>query len=52
VDRIKGSFISDIASHTFAIPSRWNIQAVSGIELHTISKKDYNSMVTIVAQMA
>lgn len=48
----KGSFISDMASHTFDIPSRWNIQALSDIQLHTISKKDYNSIVTIVPRWA
>lgn len=38
----KGSFVADLASLTFKTPSRWNIQALTDIELYTIHKEDYN----------
>jgi CRP-like cAMP-binding protein len=38
----KGYFITDLASLTFKIPSRWNIQALTDTELHTIDREDYN----------
>jgi CRP-like cAMP-binding protein len=44
----KGSFMGDMASLTFGIPSRWNIQALSDIELQTIQKEDYNSIFEII----
>lgn len=40
----KGSFLSDLASLTFKTPSRWNIQALTDTELHTIHREDYNSI--------
>jgi len=44
----KGSFMGDMASLTFSIPSRWNIQALSDIELFTIQKEQYNKIVEFV----
>ncbi len=38
----KGSFISDLVSLTLNSPSRWNMQALTDTELHTIQKEDYN----------
>lgn len=37
----EGYFITDLASLIFNIPARWNIQAISDVELFTIDKKAY-----------
>lgn len=44
----KGSFITDLGSFTFSTPCRWNIQALTETELHTIQKKDYNRIAELV----
>lgn len=44
----KGYFIGDMPSLTFNVPSRWNIQALTDIELFTIQKSDYNKIVHTV----
>jgi CRP-like cAMP-binding protein len=44
----KGYFIGDMPSLTFNVPSRWNIQALTDIELFTIQKSDYNKIVDTV----
>ena len=44
----KGYFIGDMPSLTFNVPSRWNIQALTDIELFTIKKGDYNKIVETV----
>ena len=38
----KGFFITDLDSLTFNTPARFNIQALTDTELHTIKKEDYN----------
>lgn len=38
----KGYFIADLGSLIFRTPSRWNIQALTDMELHTIHREDYN----------
>ncbi len=44
----KGSFMADIASHTFRTAARWNIQALTDTELHIIDRHNYNRIVEIV----
>jgi CRP-like cAMP-binding protein len=44
----KGSFMGDMASLTFNIPSRWNIKALSDVQLFTIQKVQYNSIIESV----
>jgi CRP/FNR family transcriptional regulator, anaerobic regulatory protein len=44
----KGYFIGDMPSLTFDVPSRWNIQALTDIDLFTIQKNDYNKIVHTV----
>jgi CRP-like cAMP-binding protein len=41
----KGSFLGDMASLLFNTPSRWNIQALTDTEIHTIQKEDYNRII-------
>ena len=38
----KGYFISELSSFIFGKPSKFNIQALSDSELHTIGKEDYD----------
>ena len=38
----KGFFLADLASLTFRTPARFNIQALTDTELHTIRREDYN----------
>ena len=44
----KGYFVGDMPSLTFNVPSRWNIQALTDIELFTIQKSDYDKIVDTV----
>jgi len=44
----KGYFIGDMPSLTFNVPSRWNIQALTDIQLYTIQKDNYNKIVETV----
>lgn len=44
----KGSFMTDLASLTFKAPARWNIQALTDTELHTIHYDDYNRIAETV----
>jgi len=44
----KGYFMTDLASLTFNVPSRWNIQALADTELHTIHREDYNKIAELV----
>lgn len=37
----QGYFVTDLASLVFGIPARWNIQAITDVELFTIDKKAY-----------
>lgn len=46
----KGYFITDVASLVFNTPARWNIQALTDTELHTINKTDYNNLGNYVPQ--
>lgn len=43
-----GTFVTDLAGLIFDAPSRFNIQALSDCELYTISKENYNKIVTLV----
>ncbi|MFZ9846790.1 MAG: Crp/Fnr family transcriptional regulator [Flavobacteriales bacterium] len=40
----KGYFITDLSSFIFQTPARWNIQALTNVELFTISREDYNKI--------
>lgn len=40
----KGSFITDLSSFMFDSPARWNIQALTDVELFSISKADYQAL--------
>lgn len=44
----KGAFMGDMASLTFNTPSRWNIRALSDIELFTIQKAQYDRIIKYV----
>lgn len=46
----QGYFVTDLASLVFEIPARWNIQAITPIELFTISKKDYRNLGKLIPQ--
>ena len=39
-----GYFVTDIGSLVFDTPSRWDIEAITGCELFSISKADYNKL--------
>ncbi len=43
-----GYFVTDLASLTFEVPARWNIQALSDTQLFTIDKEDYNRIGDLV----
>lgn len=40
----QGYFLTDLSSFVFDTPARWTIQAMSGAELFTIHKTDYQSI--------
>jgi CRP/FNR family transcriptional regulator, anaerobic regulatory protein len=40
----KGYFVTDLSSLIFDSPARWTIQALTDVELFTISKTDYNTI--------
>lgn len=46
----KGYFITDLASFMSDIPARWNIQALTDVEIYSIDKKDYENLHQIVSQ--
>lgn len=48
----KGAFMGDMASLTFDIPSRWNIRALTDIELYTIQKAQYDNIYEHVPRWA
>lgn len=43
-----GYFITDLSSLIFNVPARWNIQALTDVELLTIQKSDYNRIGELV----
>ena len=46
----KGYFITDLSSLVFDVPARWNIQALSDVELYTITKTDYRKIGEVIPQ--
>jgi len=44
----KGSFLGDMDSLMFNTPSRWNMQALTDTEIHSIPKEDYNRIIEMV----
>ncbi|KOY87127.1 cyclic nucleotide-binding protein [bacterium 336/3] len=46
----KGYFVTDLASFIFETPARWNIQALTEVEVFTISKENYQKLGEIVPQ--
>lgn len=45
-----GQFVVDIASFVFSKPARWNVVALTDIELYVISADDYSQLGTHVAR--
>lgn len=43
-----GSFVTDLASFMFQAPARWNIQALSEVQVYTISKENYDQLKDLV----
>lgn len=46
----KGYFVVDLPSFVLSTPSRWNIQALSDTDIYSISKADYNKLVTRIPE--
>ena len=44
----KGYFITDLSALVFDSPARWNIQALTNIELYTIDKRNYKQIGTLI----
>lgn len=40
----KGYFVTDLAGFVFETPARWTIQALTDVELFTISRSDYKNL--------
>ncbi|WP_380800738.1 Crp/Fnr family transcriptional regulator [Shivajiella indica] len=45
-----GYFVTEISSFMFGGSSRWNMQALTDVELFTISKTDYQNIIKMVPQ--
>ena len=45
----KGYFMADMQSLTFNTPARWNIQALTDVDLYTIHKNEYDTIATHVS---
>lgn len=43
-------FVTDLASLTFNVPARWNIQALTDCELYTIQKDDFHNLTQVVPE--
>jgi CRP-like cAMP-binding protein len=46
----QGYFVTDLSSLVFDTPARWNIQALTDVELYTINKDDYNKIGKLIPQ--
>lgn len=46
----KGYFVTDLSSLMFDTPARWTIQALTDVELYTISKEEYNKIGKLIVQ--
>lgn len=46
----KGYFVTDLYSLVFEKPARWNIQALTDVELYSISSKDYQNIGRVIPQ--
>lgn len=46
----QGYFVTDLASLVFSVPARWNIHAITPVELFSISREDYNKLGKTVPQ--
>ncbi len=46
----QGFFITDLSSFIFETPARWTIQALTDVELFTISQADYQSIGKLVPE--
>jgi len=44
----KGYFVTDLSSFIFNNPARWNIQALTDIEIFSINKADYEKLTSIL----
>lgn len=45
----KGYFVTDLSGYIFGDPARWNIQALTDVEIFTLNKSDYQKMETLVS---
>jgi len=48
----QGYFAVDIASFVFQQPARWNLQALTDVELYVISSEDYKRIHTVLPRWA
>jgi len=46
----KGYFVVDLASFTFHLPARWNIQALTDCELYIIDAKNYQKIGQVISR--
>ncbi|WP_317898451.1 Crp/Fnr family transcriptional regulator [Aurantibacillus circumpalustris] len=46
----QGYFVTDLSSLVFDSPARWNIQALSDVELYTIEKHNYKKIGTLISK--
>jgi CRP-like cAMP-binding protein len=46
----KGYFITDLSGFIFREPSRWNIQALTDVQLYSISYDDYNNIIKYIPE--
>lgn len=46
----KGYFVTDLSSLIFDTPARWTIQALTDVELYTISKEEHNKIGKLIPQ--
>lgn len=43
-----GYFVTELSSYLFDTPARWNIQALTDVELYTLDRKDYVQLTEII----
>jgi CRP/FNR family transcriptional regulator, anaerobic regulatory protein len=44
----QGYFVTDLSSLLFETPARWTIQAITPVEMFTISKRDYQNLGKVI----
>jgi len=48
----KGYFVTDLSGFIFDQPARWNIQALTDVEIYTIKKSEYEKIQTVIPRWA